>query len=294
MNSEPSFITLENNITMIKEIARKLGKRTSLLNLRDPQVARSSWDWRDSLSGKPSPSDDFSRKLSFKANRFRVTLRVNDEFLAADVKGAFGNSVVCSFVHNKVHDPSRKLAPNSICKAFGYKVYSGSIPNAESTISFLQNPSHQVLVKALQLSQMESLHIGNGWASIYLQRFIGDDVLKTLDILYHLLALIPPAEEASINYQDLPEDFHKLVPWIKRWGICDDNERSEKISKASSNVLAKLVDAVEPEFSAINTFLDSFQNKPLTDQAILLGALAEGASEAKLLLKRRLAEKKEA
>ena len=271
-----------------------MGKGTSSLNLFDPQVARSSWDWRDSLSDKPRPSDFFSRKLSFKANDFRVTIRVNDEFLVADVTGAFGGSVICSFVNNYVHASSRKLGANSLCRAYGYKVYIGSIPNAESTTSFLLNPSFQYFVKALHLSKRESLHIGNGCANLYIQRFVCDDVLKALDILYQLLALIPSAEEASINYQDLPEDFHKLIPSIKRWGICNDNERSDKIGKASSNALAKLVDAVEPEFSAINTYLDSFQNKPLTEQAILLGALAEGASEAKLLLKRRIAEKEKA
>ena len=88
-------------------------------------------------------------------------------------------------------------------------------------------------MKALQLSKKESLHIGNGYASLYLQRFICDDVLKALDILYQLLSLLPPAEEEPINFEDLPENFHKLIPWIKRWGICDDNDRSEKMGKAS-------------------------------------------------------------
>jgi hypothetical protein len=271
-----------------------LGKGTSSLNLIDPQVARSPWDWRDSLSHKPRPSDLFSRKLSFKANDYRVTIRVNDEYLVADVTGAFGSSVICSFVNYNIHASSRKLGANSLCRDFGCKVYIGSISNADSTILFLRNPSSQDFVKALHLSKRESLHIGNGCASLYIQRFVCDDVLKALDILYHLLALIPSTEEASINYQDLPEEFHKLIPWIKRWGICDDNERSDKIGKASSNALTKLVDAVDPEFSAISTYLDSFKNRPLTEQAILLGALAEGASEAKLLLRRRIAEKEKA
>ncbi len=295
MKNKPGFITLENNVNSLKTIARILGKGTSSLNLIDPQVARSPWDWRDSLSNKPRPSDLFSRKLSFKVQKYRVTIRVNDEYLVSDVTGAFGSKVICSFVNYNIHASSRKLGANSLCRELGCKVYIGSIPNADSTISFLRNPSSQDLVKALHLSKRESLHIGNGCASLYIQRFVCDDVLKALDILYKLLDLIPSIEEASINYQDLPEEFHKLIPWIKRWGICDDNERSEKIGKASSNALTKLVDAVEPEFSAISTYLDSFTTaKPLTEQAILLGALAEGASEAKLLLKRRIAEKEKA
>ena len=114
MNNRPNIITLENNKDSLEEIARKLGKRTAFHNLIDPQVSRSSWNWRDSLSDKPKPSDFFSRKLSFKANNFRVTLRVNDEFLVAEIIGGFGSSVVCSFMNNKVHEPSRNLASNSL------------------------------------------------------------------------------------------------------------------------------------------------------------------------------------
>jgi hypothetical protein len=294
MKNKPSFITLENNINSLKTLAQILGKRTYSLKLIDSQVARTSWDWKDSLYVKPTPSDFFSRKLSFKANKFRVTIRVNDEYLVADIIGAFGNTAICSFVNNNVYAPSRKLGSNSLCSAFGCKVFIDSNHNADSTISYLLNPSFQDLVKALHLSKRESLHIGNGHASLYIQRFIYDDVLKLLDFLYQLLNLLPSTEETSFNYQDLPEDFHKLIPWIKRWGICDDDLRSYKISKSSSNALARLVAVVEPEFSAINTYLESFQNKALTEQASLLGALAEGASEAKLLLKRRIAEKKKA
>jgi len=291
MKNKPSAITLENNRNSLEEIARKLGKRTVFLNLIDPQVARSSWNWRDSFSNKSSPSDFFSRKLSFKANNLRVTLRVNDEYLVADIMGKFGGLVICSFMNNRAHEPSRILASNSLCKAFECKVYV-PIQDTESTLSFLLNPSIQASVKALHLSKRESFHIGNGYASLYLQRFNSDDVLKTLDILYQLLALLPPADEESINLEELPRDFHKLIPWIRRWGICDDNDRSEKINKASSDTLARLVDAVEPEFNALNAYLESFQNEPLTESAIMLGALAEGASEAKLLLQRRSKENK--
>ena len=257
MKNKPSAITLEKNRISLEEIARKLGKRTAFLNLIDPQVVRSPWDWRDSLSNKPSPSDFFSRKLSFKANNFRVILRINDEYLVAEIIGKFGDSVICSFMSNMVHDPSRKLASKSLCKAFGCKVYI-PFPDTKNTLSILLYPSFQAFVKALHLSKKESLHIGNGYAHLYLQRFTSDDVFIALDILYQLLTLLPSAEEVQTDLEELPENFHKLIPLIKKWGICDDSERSDMISQASSNALAKLVDAVEPEFSAINTYLNSF------------------------------------
>jgi hypothetical protein len=77
---------------------------------------------------------------------------------------------------------------------------------------------------------------------------------------------------------------------IKRWGISDDSERSEKISKASSNTLTHLASALELDFNEINDFLASFENRPLPECAIRLGALAECATEAQLILKKRIAK----
>ena len=294
MNIEPNIKSLEKNIISLNEIARKLGKRTSSLNLIDPQVKRVAWDWRDTLSDKPRPSDFFTRKISYKVNNLQVTLRVNDEYLAANVKGPFGNSVVCSFVCNNIIDPQRELASETICKAYGCKVYLSSRSNSANVASFLQNSSFQEYVKTLRLSQKESLHISNGYVSLYLQRFACEDVLKTLESLYNLLSLLPPANEISPNFDDLPESFNKLIPLIKQWAIADDNDRSGKISRASSATLTRLVASINPDFSAINQYLDSFENKPLPEHAILLGTLAECATEAQLTLKARTAKKETA
>jgi hypothetical protein len=294
MNVEPNAKSLEQNIISLNEIARKLGKRTSSLNLIDPQVKRVPWNWKDTLCDKPRPSDYFTRKISYKANNLRVTLRVNDEYLAVDVKGPFGDSVVCSFVNNKAFESRRELASAAICKSYGYKVYLGSGPNSESAASFLQDSSFQQLLKSLRLSQKESLHIGNGYASLYLQRFECEDVLVILDSLYNLLSLLPLANEISPSFDDLPERFKKFIPLIKRWAISDDGSRSDRINKASTKTLAHLVESTESDFSAINKYIDSFENGPLPEHAVLLGALAECATEAQLSLKARRAKKEPA
>lgn len=101
---------------------------------------------------------------------------------------------------------------------------------------------------------------------------------------------MPSAEETSINLEDLPKEFHKLIPLIKLWSISDDVERSEKISRASSKRLVLLVNALEPEYCKIDKYLSSFKEEPLTDQAILLGDLAECSIEAKFLLEKRKAK----
>jgi hypothetical protein len=279
--------SIENNVKSLNEIAGKYGKRTTSVNLIDPQVGRIPYDWKDVFSDKdkPIPPDCFIRKVSYKVDDYKIMLCVNDEYLVARIEGAFDNSVICSFVNNQVHDPG-KHASKALCKDYGFEVFVNS-SYEESTISFLQNPSFKNYINLLRLSPKESLHIGNGWASLYLQRFKCDDVLDTLDILYQLLSLIPPAKETPINFEGLPEKFKTLLPGIKRWAIPDDNDRSEKLAKASSKTLTQLVKTVSPYFTEINQYLDSFGNRPLPEHAILLGTLAECATEAQLILKAR-------
>lgn len=286
MSDKTNKASLENNIKSLNEIAKKLGKRTTSLNLIDPQVSRNPSDWKDVLSDEAIPLDRFTRKVSYKANDFRITLRVNDEYLVADIRGAFDNSVICSFITKSVHNPTMKLSSNSICREYGFKVFVDSNLNTEKTISFLQNPSFEHFVNGLRLTSKESLHIGYGWASLYLQRFACGEVLDTLDTLNQLLNLLPK-EKTKLNFEGLPEQFKILIPLIKRWSISDDNDRSEKLSKASSKTLTRLVQAVSPNFNEVNQYLDSFENRPLPEHAILLGTLAECATEAQFILKAR-------
>lgn len=292
MNKQREYENRDKNITFLNKVARKLGKRTSLLNLHDPQVSRYSFNWRDALSNKPIPPDDFIRKVTFKANNLQVTLRVNDEYLVADIRGEFGDDVVCSFVNNTKFGFSRKIANKSLCKAYGHKIFLASNSKTDKMLLILQNLSFQKLVKNLHLSQKESLHLWDGQATLYLQRFSWEEVSTALHILYDLVSLLPPRKEESPRFDKLPESFHKLVPLIKRWGITDDNDRSEKISKTSSITLNRLVSAVRPNFRAINGYLDTFGGNPLPDHAILLGALAECATEAQLVLAGRTTKQK--
>jgi hypothetical protein len=291
MNDELNYYSREKNIASLNAIARKLGKRTSPLNLSDSQVQRIVWDWRDTFSNKLGPSDTFTRKLSYKINNLQVSLRVNDEYLAADVKGSFGDTVVCSFANKNTFLTPMELASEAMCREYGCKVYLYNGPNLDNTVSFLKSSSFQQYVKSLCLSEKESLHIGNGQASLYLQRFACEDVLETLEILCNILLLLPPVEEESPNFDGMPENFIKLIPLIKQWAISDDSDRSDKVIRTSSKKLINLVSSVNSDFNAINQYLDSFKNQPLPEHAILLGILAECATEAQLTLKARAAKK---
>ena len=290
MINEPNIQILEKNIVTLNEIARKLGKRSSPLNLIDPQVSRSPWDWGIIKTNGPVPTDHFSRKVTYKSNNLQITLRVNDEYLVVDIKGSFGDSIFCSFVQKCVHWGSLiELASPTICREYECKVFSK--PNLLNANSLLQNPLFQQYVKSLHLSQKESLHIGNDYASLYLQRFTSENVLTTLEIFHNLLALLPKSSSSVENFEDVPEEFRTLIPLIRKWAISDDLTREEKINKASTATLIRFVQTMIPYFQAINNYLDSFENTQFPDHALLLSTLAECATEAQLMILKRNAKK---
>ena len=170
---------------------------------------------------------------------------------------------------------------------YGFKIYIDPKDSLETTLAFLKNPTVIKNLRDIHLSKGESLHIGFGYATLYLFRFDCDEVLTTMSVIISLLETIPKVKKEMDNYDDLSERFQKLVPLIRRWGILDDPDRMERIQKASSSTLGNLINFVEPEFDLINIFLDSYKNNPLPYSAILLGALAECATEAKIILQER-------
>jgi hypothetical protein len=74
-----------------------------------------------------------------------------------------------------------------------------------------------------------------------------------------------------------------LIPLIRKWGITDDAERTERLERASRRQLQVLVRRVSPLFESINAYLDGF-GEDVSAAAAALGALAEAAAEAKFIL----------
>jgi hypothetical protein len=89
-----------------------------------------------------------------------------------------------------------------------------------------------------------------------------------------------------VDLSKLPERFAPLLPLIKIWGVTDDTERDELRAASSSTELERIVEKVQPYFEAINLYLDSFGDLPMSEAAIALGALAEFAAETQVLLMR--------
>jgi hypothetical protein len=114
--------------------------------------------------------------------------------------------------------------------------------------------------------------------------------VQTVSILKALLAELPQSQEAKVDLRQLPAEFHSLISLITKWGISDDEERNERLLKASNRTRRNLIATVAPQFEAINRYLESFRDEPLPEHACMLGALAECVAEAQVLEKKSSSE----
>ncbi len=86
----------------------------------------------------------------------------------------------------------------------------------------------------------------------------------------------------KILSKNVPENLRILLPLMKKWSISDDAERDRMIKKTGERQKKSLISTVEPLIEEINVFLDSFDDRPLNEEAMLLGNLAELVSELKV------------
>lgn len=71
----------------------------------------------------------------------------------------------------------------------------------------------------------------------------------------------PPAVE------EVPEDLRPLVPLALQWGIGDDLLRNDVVNRASAAEKRALLGAFGPHLARINAWLDSFCDRPMTEEA---------------------------
>ncbi|MEP6668981.1 MAG: hypothetical protein ABJF10_07515 [Chthoniobacter sp.] len=274
---------LERNLELLANFGRLKKKRSSATNLHDPQVARSVLDWREALIKPlpPPPPDRFVRQLRYTENGMRFTLRVNAEFIVIDVDAPFGGNILCSFgCKPRLH--ASFAQSNTLSTTFGVPVFLESGSMSQDAPPLLGRLSILERVRELRLTGLESLHIRNGQAALYLRRYSFEHLVQIVSILKAILAELPESQEAKVDLRQLPAEFHSLISLITKWGISDDDERNERLSKASSRTRQKLIATVAPQFKAINRYLGSFRDEPLPEHASMLGALAECAAEAQV------------
>lgn len=111
------------------------------------------------------------------------------------------------------------------------------------------------------------------------------EIFPAIDILLEMLPVIEenfPDKPDDIDANAIPEELRDLIPVLKKWAISDDQEREEKVDKAAKATLTRLVNRVAPKLDAINRYLDSFGDEPLSEEATMFASLAELVCELQL------------
>jgi hypothetical protein len=271
-------------IGLLAEVAAWYERRTTNTKMYDPNVGISGGDWRDALEGRPVGLDWFRKQFKTTDAGRKLILRANDQFIAADVRGEFGVTPFSINRPDRVFGHSRqssiRVGSNSMV------LFSHAV---EEVSAVLGKPSVKRVIASLRLSTNESLHVYVNCVTVYLQPTSRPRILGGVASAIALADRLPARAATIVDVSGLPSELAALVPLARRWGLSDDVDRGERLRRTSTRGLRGLVRAVAPLCGAVNAYLDSCGDAPMPESATIIGALAECAVEAQLLLEQRAA-----
>jgi hypothetical protein len=266
-------------VAILKQIAKQSGKTVRTLNLFDPKVCKSPTDPDRPWMHLPLPGDFIRHQVSIEYKRRKVRLHANADFMVGRVSGSFA---INAFSINR-RDLDKSDVPLRISSFPALPVFAHK--PSDQLGALLNSAPLQQALGDLQLKEKESLHLYSNAIEFYLQRSSVQEIMSAIEVTCSLAERLPAGNEAQdIDLDVLPSKFKVLNPFIRKWGVTDDEERSELLEKASRATLKRLVKSVTPHLSSIDEYLDSFGKGPLSEAAIALGALAECTVEVQLQL----------
>lgn len=196
-----------------------------------------------------------------------------------------------TFISITIHVNSNlALAINKPDAMFGYKVpfqmddspYPIFVSASQSSFVKDENSKkflNEVLVylKTLELSDRESAYMyNNGMRFILLPK---RDIKEILDSLIELIgknaAIFNAKSEQAISKKNIPDNLVSLSPFLKKYAIADDSTRAELVEAMGAEKKKVLIEVVGPLLGEIDRYLNSFGDRPLTEEAMLIGNLAE-------------------
>lgn len=273
---------MSNATAILQDLAKRFKGKLSSCEVYDANVCTTRavpgrpWEL-EVVSGEP-----LVEQLKFTYRQRKVSILANNTFIHGSAAGAFANRPFTINAKQKVVVRS-EFAETLSVGAFRYPVFTEDGKLSLEQRSLLGRPELVSLVALLGLQEGESLYFTRGEIGFYLKPT--GDSHRIDGVIAHVVGLAEKIEavEEGPKLELLPDEFHPLIPMIKRWAVTDDSERSDLLEATPKLVLRALVDEVFPYLEAINSFLDSFGELP-TEEAASLGRLAECAVEAKQLL----------
>jgi hypothetical protein len=268
-----------DQVTILKEVAKWLGKKTRPLNLFDPTVCKSPRDPERPWLTRPLPGDLFRDQISFEQKGRKLKVRANADFIVAQMSGNFDAAMACSVNRRKFSEKLEERIPG-----FPSLPVFASAANSNRS-EFLNSAALQQALGNLKLQEEESLHIYTNAIELYLQRASLEEVMSAIAVAGTLADQLPPSVTQDLDLNDLPEKFKDLFGLIPKWAVSDDEERSELLEETSRDALQAFVTTVSPHIPAIGEYLHSFGAEPPPEAACALGTLAECCLDAEMQLR---------
>ncbi|UPT66930.1 MAG: hypothetical protein M0D57_21295 [Sphingobacteriales bacterium JAD_PAG50586_3] len=131
-------------------------------------------------------------------------------------------------------------------------------------------------LKSLDLDNTEGLTVYRN--SLHLVLKHNRQLLSEIEVCKKIKTIIEvnfPDKINGTDYSDLPTDLRQILLKFENLINSNDFERDEIIERLTTIQRKDLIKVIESKLKAIDLFLDTFDNKPLTEGAIGLQCLAE-------------------
>jgi hypothetical protein len=217
------------------------------------------------------------RELRARVRGYRVSALLSESHVEVEVKGL---DTQVSFSINgpdRVCLLDRPLGTSLSCPVFV------AVSATQTTIEWLHAPENTKLLADLDLAPHESLQVYRNAVVLIgeLGRANEKTVLRLCDLADRVRnetreGLI---DGLAFSVEKLPPALQSLAPLVHRFATGDDAIRDDLITETAAAEWALVCAQVEPLLPQINAFLDSFGARPLSNEATLIGRLAEAVVE---------------
>jgi hypothetical protein len=264
-------------ISLLRALAKAEKRPVRSVNVYDPDVC-GDFDLNAALEGAEPPPDRFRHEVRLSVAERRFAIRASDRYLAIDVRGDFSAGLF------SINRPSMLIAfYGEIRRSLAIGEHSVYTRHNDPDPPALQRPGVREAILALRLEPDEIVNVYGNGVSVCLRPRPQQPLIGILQLLAKLANELPADESRPVPLGELPSEFRPLIPLIRKWGIGDDADRTERLERASRRQLQTLVRRVSPLFQSINAYLDDCSGNG-SYAAAALGSLAQAAVEAKLIL----------
>jgi hypothetical protein len=276
---------MPNELKQLQELAKRFKGKLSQCEVYDSNVCTTRTKPGRPWELLPVSGEPFLKRLRFTFRGRRVAVLANSTYAQVAASGTFASRPFTINAKQKVAFRSEFAELLSV-HGEQYPVFTedGRVSSDQNYV--LSQRELASLVEWSGLEEGESLHFTRGEISFYLKQPDNDRISGAIDRVIELAEKVEIAKE-ELSLEQLPAQFHPIIPMIKQWALADDSERTDLLATASEAMLRRLTDEVLPYLDAIDAYLDSFRGGAPPEPAAALGWLAECALEAKECLEGR-------